>query len=312
MHYVEKWKELSGHTNFLQKLQFNHDSSLLASSSPEDCEVKIWEVVTGRLLHSISFAKHEQFEAFLTFSADSKMLAAGGGYYLDHDICVWEVKTGQLLLRLPQEIHTDFLSAMVFSPDSKILATSASELRLWDVKAGTELSVSDELFGLTAFSPDGNLVMSVHGPNVFSIWSIKTGQQYQSINSEFYGMLEAVFSPDSKLIATIGTAHRANQFNHAVSLWQVETGKLLQTYLSDNLLDSLCFDPNGTTLITTSTKRDKTSGKHSGFITFYDFAKQEIEELNVPVSTNAFNAERGILASANQGGTIELWKLNQF
>lgn len=121
---------------------FSPDGTLLATWSRVDSSVRLWRASDGVLLH--------RFPAELTevaFSADSALLATGGGVYRTSD---------------GSQICGCSGHSMIFSPDGSLLLTSNTPLvQLWRV---SDCIVVQEVTGWGAtLSPDGTLLLASVG-----------------------------------------------------------------------------------------------------------------------------------------------------
>jgi WD40 repeat protein len=67
----------------VSSVAFSPDGRLLASGSWDE-RVKIWEVASGRLLHTLS--GHSSFVSSVAFSPDGRLLASGSR---DNTVKIW-------------------------------------------------------------------------------------------------------------------------------------------------------------------------------------------------------------------------------
>src|SRR5262249_52137554 len=158
-------------------LAFSPDGQLLASAGglSEQInngriigEVKVWEVASGRPLHSLR-AHPDGYATSICFSPDSKRLLTGGA---DPDARVWDVQTGQELLALKG--HAGGVLSVSFSPDGQRAVTGGGDpdpeshkipaaLKVWDADSGQEvLTLPAHTGGVTGvcFDPDGKRLAS--------------------------------------------------------------------------------------------------------------------------------------------------------
>jgi WD40 repeat protein len=82
---------LEGHTGAIKSIAFSPDGKLIASGS-DDKTIKLWDVTTGKQLHSLE--GHTFGVTSVAFSPDGKLIASGSSYD-DRSIRLWDVSTGQ-------------------------------------------------------------------------------------------------------------------------------------------------------------------------------------------------------------------------
>jgi WD40 repeat protein len=239
-------RELSppgGHVNWPGFLAFTPDSRHLVSSG-WDGTVRFWEPATGR--EERQFAAEGGLMAG-SLSPDGRTLAGAGS----RTIPLYDPATGKEVKRLVG--HKVYTSNVAFTPDGKLLASIGQadrSVRLWDVATGAERQgvatphVNQPL--ALALSPDGRtLATGGEYDNTLCLWDVPSGRRLREwtghgkgANAEVQGVGVVLFSPDGKLLASVG-------HDDTIRLWDVATGRqhgLLHGY------GPLAFAPDGRTL----------------------------------------------------------------
>ncbi|MBC7228221.1 MAG: AAA family ATPase [Thermoflexales bacterium] len=180
-------------TPSLLGVAFSPDGRLLASGSA-DKTVKVWEVASGRLLHTL--IGHKDWTLGVAFSPDGRLLASGSN---DKTVKLWEVSSGRLLYTLSG--HRGTVLSVAFSPDGRLLASGSADktVKVWEVASGRllyNLSGHNQVVWKVAFSPDGRLLAS--GSNPVKVWDVISGDLLHTLSG--YGDCVA-FSPDGRLLA---------------------------------------------------------------------------------------------------------------
>ena len=155
-------------------LAFSHDGLTLASGSgtygTPVGEVRLWDVVTGRLLRTMTEA--DIAIVTIAFSPDDKTVASGGtvsreGKVFGGAVSLWEVSTGKKVMTLPA--FPSYIHAVSYAPAGALLATAGvgpngeGQVVLWETKtwkALKTLTLGKSIQPVTAvkclaFSPDG-------------------------------------------------------------------------------------------------------------------------------------------------------------
>jgi RNA polymerase sigma factor (sigma-70 family) len=209
--------------------------------------------------------------ALSTFSADGKLLAAG----VNGAVKVYDAVTAKERLTLP--VKGDWSKGQAscyhlwFSPDGKTLATSRDGVvKLWDMAAGKERASMSGYFPLwnyemPPFSPDSKtFVTAAKEDCTLKLWETVTGKERAPLRGHALPYVGAIFSPDGKTLATMGTPDgiaagvkfKPEDFDKygtrrpvEVKLWDVATGKELRTLPGNTFLGNRAhFSPDGKTL----------------------------------------------------------------
>jgi WD40 repeat protein/serine/threonine protein kinase len=230
-------QKISGHTGRISNLSFSPDGSLLASTGVNR-SIELWEIESGVLLHTLE--GHSGAVSLLAFSPSGEWLAShdSEGYYL------WDVESGTLLKSITESNFGRSISNMAITPNGLLMAFGGSgRFNLWDLQTGEMHRRlywnTDSVTGM-ALSHDGKILASVGRDRVIRLWDPESFTQNRSLEGNLRPN-NIAFSPDGTLLALGGG------WNDLIHLWDVMSGELLSTKISNYLLS---FSPDGRLLIT--------------------------------------------------------------
>jgi WD40 repeat protein len=121
---------LNEHWGDVHEIAFSPDGALLASGSTDET-VKVWDVQSGRLIHTLGQGNGLNSVAF---SPDGALLASAGA---GRRLKLWEVASGRPLRTFT---HADEIMAVAFAPDGSLLASGGYDnaVYLWGIPHGEE------------------------------------------------------------------------------------------------------------------------------------------------------------------------------
>ncbi len=217
---------------------FSVDGKWLAASSGSS--VKIWDLSTERELQTLGGQLGAQD---LVFSPDGKLLVTG-----DKALGLWDVTSGKLIRTIPSAAQS-----LVYSPDGRWLATNPKgTLQIWDTRSWTPANLSPPVgehvwwmgFGAAQPPPADLAAAGVKW------WQVGAGPEARSLWGTTYA---AVLSPDGKILATaaLRVPSVSNYDRPNVSIWDIATGRLLQTFAAHEVgVSGVAFSPDGKWLTT--------------------------------------------------------------
>jgi WD40 repeat protein len=190
----------------------------------------------------------------LAFSPDGTLLASASADWGDGRILVHESTTGRLLrtLVLDSSLYHMTERCLAFSPDGRTLALAVDEepmVRRWDVESGEELPAlpggSDDGGDVVAYSPDGKTLAAGYSQpadGFLQLWDAVSGADRGTFKEGPVTCL--AFSPDSRLLATVGD-------DACLRLRNAADGRLLATFRWHQAdIDTVAFSPDGRWLAT--------------------------------------------------------------
>ncbi len=214
-------------------------------------ELRMWDVESGKLLHSLD---GEESVIQLSFSAESKILAVR---YCDLiPMRLFQIDPWKELAPLRPKWDMELL---VFSPDRKTLAVTAKasgSIYLYDVVAGTEQreirahqvldpdGVGHQRVTALAFSPEGKTLASAASDKTIRLWAVATGKERQRFPADSYGLGALAFAPDGKALAWANSAG-------LIRIWDLQTGRASHGHDGHSgVVTSVALTPDSKTLIT--------------------------------------------------------------
>lgn len=206
---------IAAHKGKIYDAFYNPAGTLIASAG-EDGMVRVWDAVTGDLLHSLP--AQIDWVHFPAFSPDGQGLAAANQ---DGGVSVWDVTTGSEILKLTGDGSA--FTAVTFSPDGTRLAAGGQGgiVHVWDAIAGERLTTINNIDkrAITElnFSPDGDYIFSYDWEGWYQAWKSDTGENLSVLSPVCAATLwDAETSPDGRMQAVAAFDGLAYVF-HAVN-----------------------------------------------------------------------------------------------
>ena len=306
-------KTITGHTDAVASVTYSIDGRILATRS-WDKTIRLWDADTGQLQHVL--IGHQDDVDIVVFSPDGKTLASGSQ---DNTVRLWNAITGEHIKTLRG--HWSYLISLAFSPDGSILASGSEDdtIRLWHVATGRFLGgLWEHEAGVEtlAFSPDGTMLASGSRDDRVILWDLRTGDAIHTISEHEDDVWTVAFSPDGTQLASGG--------GDTVSLWDVATAELLQTFrrpldivLPVDTPEELTGDvptdlpANATSIVFSPDGKVLVSGSYDRTIRLWDIATGEqlktLEGHTYYITSVAVSPDGTTIASGSVDGTVILW-----
>ncbi len=289
-----------GNEESISSAAINPDLSLFASVT--DKIIKLWDVNTGVLLHTLE--GHEYKVSSVTFSPQGDMLASGS---MDNSIKLWNVNTGELITTLGAGLfftagHEKAVNSVAFTPDGKYLVSGGADknVKLWELSTGKVLQTltghNGEITSIAITTHEDNILVIASGSQdkTIKLW-FNTVPLY-TLEGHEDTIQSIAFSPDGKILAS-------GSRDKTIKLWSVppteEPPRTLQM-LEDDVV-SIAFNPNGDILASVSGSQINLWDVKSGEI--LNTLQQDALGKSV-----AFSSDGRTLASVGESNNIKLWK----
>lgn len=167
----------------------------------------------------------------VAFSPDSKLLAAGYGFYDDGGITIWKVADRSVVITLlNKDARKAGVKRVAFSPDGKLLAaaTDRGDVMLWAVGSWRThknlLTNRGETKDLS-FSPDSAMIAYSSDKSAI-LYDLRSGKTTVIATEDDRGdSLNGIsFSPDGKFVVVCG--------DRSIRVWDVEDRKMTNIWTS--------------------------------------------------------------------------------
>ena len=235
-----------GNSIDILSLNFSADGERIAFGS-QDGSIQIFNL-DGTL--EMKLGGHTESVFDVNFSPNGRYLLSASK---DRTVRLWDLKV-TLLNTL--YAHTTSIWSVNFSPDGKIFASGSVDksVRLWNADGTFRQELKgheDTVYGVS-FSADGTKLVSASNDKTVRIWDRKTGKLLHLLNIHGAGLIYATFSPDQKILATLG-------WDKKIKLWQWHNDdhpRLLHVLEGHtDTVWSIAFSPDSQSLASTSNDR---------------------------------------------------------
>jgi WD40 repeat protein/tRNA A-37 threonylcarbamoyl transferase component Bud32 len=237
----------------------------------------------------------------ISFSADGRFLAAGGGQTgRDRfgEVQIWDPAAGKLLKVLTG--HGDTVNAIAFGPQGAQVASASGDgtVRVYDRQTGRQLALLSHRAAVyaVAMSPNTRTLASAGLDDRIYLWDPATGRSLGMLRGHANDVVALAFSGDGKRLVSAG-------FDKTVRVWDVAARKLEQTLVGHmKITNAAAFSPTGHFIVSAS--NDKT-------VRVWDLKQGEeqlrLEGASGPVMTVAYSPGGLRIAGAGEDKKIHIW-----
>jgi WD40 repeat protein len=222
-------------------------------------------------------------------------------------VAAWDVATLQV-----NAVFTDAREALAFSANGSALVTRGTNyfLKTFDVATQTARELISrgpvvETDEMAVLSPNGQLLATGSDNGTLTFSDAKTGDVMATVPHVYAGFLRQEFSPNGRLLATVGKDAVGELGPPAAKIWDTATYKIVAAPPGHTgLVLSIAFSPDGATLATCGMDNS---------IRFWDTTTwKEIPPSlgqKEAVTALAFSPNGRTLATTCNDGTMKLWNV---
>ena len=232
---------------FIRSVCFSPDSKQLAVGS-EDCLIRIWDLESRQVIHSISCHKQEVYA--VEYTPDGRYLISGSG---DRTMKIISIEEGEPIATLdaftslpPTEFKDYGVTSVAVSTDGSLVASGCIDktIRIWHIASRKLVGVleghQNTIYSL-AFSPDSKFIASGSLDKTINLWErqsdaskdnddknasndqLASGLTYklrQVISCHNHFVLSVTFTPDSKYVVSCSKDMTIHVWNIASEAFQ--------------------------------------------------------------------------------------------
>lgn len=283
----------------------------------DDATVKIWDVKTGNVVHSLE--GHSGPISFAIYSPEGKTVLSTG--IVDKTAKIWSATTGNLIYTLGDD--TPNIKYATFSPDGQTILTICENnaVKIWDAQTGKilhELNAHIDEVNFATFSLNGKLIITTSVDKTAIIWNAQSGNLLRSLLGHEESVISANFSSDNRKVITISKDNTAK-------IWDLTTGELLKslekksvdnfqekTQLSSSVnqnspLFKAIFSPDGQIVATIMNDNKVNVWEANSGNFLYKIDGNNKENINEIINSIEFSPNGKTLLTSSDESIVKLW-----
>jgi WD40 repeat protein len=225
-------KTLTNHAAQILGLCFSDTNTLVSVSL--DQTVKIWNVESGKLLHSADLPLGKQIK--FAIAPGHQSLAADTSF---GKVRLWNYQTGEVLKTF--EPNDSWASSLAFTPDGKLLVigTDKGVIRVMDVATWTVIHTIDLDSPIYSIAASAEHILMGYGDGTVAVLNFGEQSSIPEVRKQSATINTVAFSPNGQQFASASA-------DRTIKVWDTKTLKLLcslEGHAASVL--SVAFSPNG-------------------------------------------------------------------
>ncbi|KAG8795690.1 hypothetical protein FRC12_011299 [Ceratobasidium sp. 428] len=225
-------------------LQYSPSGSRLASGSPDDGTVCIWDPLAGQLIARLLQDSSDSLISWASYSLDGEQLLACSS---EGTLYIWDssvVEAGaQTCFDSPVGVKHSLHRDLDGTPDNLCVADRVEGVGRTHAPQTVDKSPEGHRYGVSAlaYSPDGAYIVSGSHDHTLRIWDVRTGRMVgQPLEGHTDRITSVSFSPD-------GTRVVSGSEDKTLRIWDVRTCTMSGAPLIGHTssVNSVSYSPDG-------------------------------------------------------------------
>lgn len=213
-------RTFSDHENYVNGIAITPDGGVALSAS-SDHTVKIWEIDTGRVVHTLQ--GHSDVVSDIDVTPDGQLAVSAS---FDNELKVWDIPKGRLIHTL--EGHSFWVWGVAITSDSRIAVSGSWDetVKVWEIATGKllhDLSGHLDSVNGVAVTPDGHLALSASDDHTVKVWDIIEGRLVYTFSEHSDEVNDVAVTPDGKLALSASD-------DYTVKVWEISSGNVIFTF----------------------------------------------------------------------------------
>jgi len=288
---------LKGHEDVVWSVASSLDSQTLVSSSG-DKTIKVWNLLTGKLLRTLSGNSDYILDVALA-SGDRNLVSSS--YATNNAINTWNLPAGELRPTVFEDAERVW--SVAISPDGQTLASSNEDgtIKVWQGLTGqlryNLVGHADKVWAV-AISPDARMLASASSDETIKLWDLRTRETLHTFTGHLDRVRTVAFSPNGRTLVS-------GSWDKTIKIWDLPNRKLLRTLSGHSgYINSVAISPDGQTIASASDDRTIKLWSRDGKLL------RTLTGHLGNVNSVSFNHNGTILISGSGDKTIKIWRLN--
>ncbi len=261
-----------------------------------DYEVWVWDVVSGRRLHTFTNTTGRSGWP-MSVSRDGWLALLSEG----SSLAVRDLASGHDLRTLKG--HTDQMTSVSLSANGQLALSGSLDktLRVWEVSSGRCLHVlgghTDRVTSVS-LSTDGRLAISSSSDQTLRVWEVSSGRCLHTLEGHTDVVATVGLSADGRVAIS-----RGGWRDETVRLWEVSSGRCLHVFPAQ-WVEPVCLSADGLLAI---------AGSYDGTVRLWDLTSgrclHTLEGHTGTVTAVSLSARRELAISGSADRTARIWDL---